>query len=247
MCTGHAAYFLMDRLILNCDLGEDEPIERTDELLSLVDAANISCGYHAGNFEKTATALKLAQKYGVKIGAHPGIPIDGGRGSGDIDPTEFRNLLDMQLGTFQETARSLGIAVTHVKLHGILYHAVERNLDLAETYLDFLGQAPQSLAVFSLAGGSLVAAAKARGLEVYQEAFADRDYQSNGSLVPRSEPGALLTAAEAIRRIAIWQDSGKLPIGSAQRIDLSANTLCVHADSTEALVLLQQLRLLFKK
>lgn len=137
--------------------------------------------------------------------------------------------------------------MTHVKLHGILYHAVERNLDLAETYLDFLGQAPQSLAVFSLAGGSLVAAAKARGLEVYQEAFADRDYQSNGSLVPRSEPGALLTAAEAIRRIAIWQDSGKLPIGSAQRIDLSANTLCVHADSTEALVLLQQLRLLFKK
>jgi lactam utilization protein B len=105
MSAGHAAYFLMDRLILNCDLGEDEPIERTDELLSLVDAANINCGYHAGNFEKTATALKLAQKYGVKIGAHPGIPIDGGRGSGDIDPTEFRNLLDMQLGTFQETAR----------------------------------------------------------------------------------------------------------------------------------------------
>jgi hypothetical protein len=124
----------MDRLILNCDLGEDEPIERTDELLSLVDAANISCGYHAGNFEKTATALKLAQKYGVKIGAHPGIPIDGGRGSGDIDPTEFRNLLDMQLGTFQETARSLGIRFV-IALRGM---SKSRHILSKVAYADFM-------------------------------------------------------------------------------------------------------------
>jgi len=234
----------MDRLILNCDLGEDEPLEQTEQLLSLVDAANIGCGFHAGSAEKTRATLQLAIKYGVRIGAHPGISTDGGRGEARPSPVDFRELLESQFGAFRETASSLGAHVEYLKLHGSLYHAVESQIEMADVTIGFLRRQRPKLSVFALAGGVFARRAEAAGITVYHEAFADRNYQSDGSLVPRTEKGAVLSEKEALARLLVWRETGEMPSRGGQTIDFEANTLCVHGDSPGAVNMIRKIRLL---
>ncbi len=237
----------MDRLILNCDLGEDESLLLTGQLLALVDAANIGCGYHAGSLEKTRATIELAHKAGVLIGAHPGLPTDGGRG--DVLPTvsEFQQLLKTQIGSFQQAAQSLGTSAQYIKLHGSLYHAVESDDAFAAAYIDFLKLQPIELAVFALARGRFSKSAEANGLRVYREAFADRAYQADGSLLPRSESQAVLSAAEALQRFRHWREQGRLPINDGGSLHLKADTLCVHGDSQDALRMIQRLHEIIRR
>lgn len=232
----------MGRLILNCDLGEDEPLAQTQQLLSLVDAANIGCGFHAGNADKTRRTIDLALKAGVRIGAHPGLPIEGGRGSALPKPAAFQDLLRMQYDSFQASAHSLGTSAAYIKLHGSLYHAVEADVALAEVFLEFLQAQSPDLAVFALASGSFALAAEAAGLRVYREAFADRAYQLDGSLLPRTENGSVLTAQAALVRFKVWREQGTLPTYCGRRIQLDADTLCVHGDSPDAYNMIRELR-----
>ncbi|MDQ8193831.1 LamB/YcsF family protein [Coraliomargarita sp. SDUM461004] len=232
----------MADIILNCDLGENEPLARTAQFLSLIDAANIACGVHAGNPEKTQATIKLALQYQVAIGIHPGLPSAGGRGPCSLTAHEFKRLLEVQVGAFQALAARLGTCAEYVKLHGSLYHAVETQPALATVYIDFLLRQSPKLAVMALAHGRLAARAEAAGIRVLHEAFADRDYLSDGSLVPRDEPGAVFTAPEACARLTRWQQSGKWPTRDGAAISLLADTLCVHGDSPDALELVQKLR-----
>ncbi len=234
----------MGRLILNCDLGEDEPIAQTERILSLVDAVNIGCGFHAGSEKKTRSTIERAFKSGVRIGAHPGLPLDGGRGNELPTPEAFHDLLVTQIGSFQAVARSLGTAAEYIKLHGSLYHAVEAQPDLAEVYVQFLLTQSPKLAVFALAGGSFASLAEAVGIRVYHEAFADRAYQADGTLLPRSKAGAVLDFKQALERIKIWLGQGSMPTHDGQLIELSADTLCVHGDSTGAFKMITELRAL---
>lgn len=232
----------MGRLILNCDLGENEPLELTEKILSLVDAASIGCGFHAGGPEKTRATIKLALKHQVKIGAHPGIPEAGGRGGQVPDAHSFRELLEIQIGAFQAATRSLGVSADYIKLHGSLYHAVETQAILAEVFIDFVDRHLPDSAVFALAGAGFARTAESAGLRVYHEAFADRDYLGDGSLVPRSEAGAVLTTEEALTRLRAWIGTGKMPSRSGQNIVLEADTLCVHGDSPEAIEMIRRIR-----
>lgn len=242
MPTRNQTEFSMGRLLLNCDLGENESAEQTRALLQCVDAANIGCGVHAGSLEKTRDTLQLAQEFGVKVGAHPGLAAAGGRGAELPSPREFRELLSLQLETFFEAAESVGAEVHHIKLHGSLYSAVERDTTLADVYLEQL-QRWESVKVFTLSGGSFARAAIDAGIEVIPELFADRGYQANGMLVPRSEPGALIHSVDAaVGRIRVWQESGAMPTVSGSVILLEGGTLCVHSDSPQALELLRALR-----
>lgn len=236
----------MDRLIINCDLGEDEPLGLTEQLLALVDAANIGCGFHTGSPEKTRATIQLAITHGVMIGAHPGLPTHGGRGDALPYPGGFGDLLEKQISAFQEAARSLGTTATYIKLHGSLYHAVEQDPELAKVCIEFLAQQSTPLAVFALAGGAFAATAEAAGLRVYHEAFVDRDYRPDGSLVPRSEPGAILAENEAMARLLLWGELGKLIVRGGHKIDLKADTLCVHGDSPDALKMMGKIRVLQK-
>jgi len=246
MCARHQSYFLMARLILNCDLGEDEPLALTEQLLALVDTASIGCGFHAGNSEKTRATIQLALKAGVRIGAHPGLPVHSGRGNAWPDPAALRVLLETQIGSFQDSAHSLAASVEYIKLHGSLYHAVEQDPELAKVFIDFLGQQSTPLAVFALAGGAFATTAEAAGLRVQHEAFVDRDYRPDGSLVPRSEPGAILTENEAMARLLLWSELGELITSGGHKINVKADTLCVHGDSPDALRLLRKVRVLHK-
>ena len=233
---------LADRLIINCDLGENESAEQTRALLAWVNAANIGCGLHAGSLENTRWAIQQAQQSAVLIGAHPGLNTEGGRGQALPTTTGFRQLLSEQMGAFREAANALGAKVAYIKLHGSLYHAVEWDAGLAKTYLSFLRETRQGMAVFSLAGGSFAQRCEAAGIKVFREAFADRAYRADGSLVPRTEAGAVLPPDVAIKRLRHWWATGMMRTQNGESFPLAAQTLCVHGDSPGAVQLLQQIR-----
>jgi UPF0271 protein len=232
----------MGQILINCDLGENEPDARTETLLGLVDAANICCGAHAGSLDKTRRTLEAAAKHAVLVGAHPGLPDAGGRGKALPQPEAFRRLLDEQVGRFMAVAGEVGLRTTYVKLHGSLYHAVEVDDALARAYLDFLRERSVRLGVFALAGGSFARRAEAAGLKVWREGFADRGYRPDHSLLPRTEPGAVLDAERALARFEAWRRRGRMDTVDGQAITLQADTFCVHSDSPDAEALLAGLK-----
>jgi len=234
----------MAEMMLNGDLGENESAERTHLLLGLVDAANIGCGIHAGGPEKTRRTIAMAAAEGLRIGAHPGLGDAGGRGTRLPDAPEFRGLLEEQVGDFLEAAGELGAPVAHLKLHGSLYSAVERDDALAETYLEFLRTVPE-LAVFALAEGRFARRAEAAGLRVVHELFGDRAYLADGSLAPRATPGAVIEDAEvAVERMRRWSETGCMETVDGAPIPLRGQTVCVHGDSPGAGKLLSGLKAL---
>jgi len=210
--------------------------------MALVGAANICCGVHAGSRAKTRATLESALRHGVLVGAHPGLAAAGGRGSALPSAAAFRALLEEQLGHFLQIADAVGVAVSYVKLHGSLYHAVEQDESLAEVFIDCLNTLDRSLGVFSLAGGCFASRARVAGLRVWEEAFADRGYLERGQLVPRDQPGAVIEDVNvAVERVRVWQASGQMPTVDGGRVTLQAETLCVHSDSLHALELLRGL------
>ncbi len=266
MPPGNQATVSMGRLLLNCDLGENESVEQTDALMQCVEAANIGCGVHAGSLEKTRETLERATHYGVKVGAHPGIAVAGGRGTALPTPAEFDQLLTEQLGAFFEAAGAVGASVHHIKLHGSLYSAVESDSELARVYLAQLnawskraglkplpsgkqmtsplqGRSSESgVKVFALSGGAFAQRATEAGIAVVPELFADRGYLATGALVPRSQEGALIHSVEAaVERMRRWSTTGMMPTVDGEAIPLAGETLCVHSDSPQALELLQAL------
>lgn len=232
----------MGRILINCDLGEHETDERTAHLLELVDAANICCGVHAGSEAKTQKTLRSAAEKGLVIGAHPGLGVDGGRGCDLPDTKDFQGLLEDQLNRFIAYADEIETWVSYVKLHGSLYHAVEHDEALAEVYLHCLKSVGMGFGVTSLAGGAFQKKAKAAGLVVREEIFADRGYRSDGTLIPRAEIGAVLDAETALARFEKWQRSGLMDTVESGSIALKADTVCVHSDSPDAETLLAGLR-----
>ncbi|MFN0130898.1 MAG: 5-oxoprolinase subunit PxpA [Verrucomicrobiales bacterium] len=231
-------------LDLNCDLAEGEPAELTAALMALLTSANLACAGHAGSVDTLRRALDLGRSAGIHLGAHPGLPGHFGRGSVDhLTPNDFLSLLKEQIGLFLELATAAALPMHHVKLHGALYHATESTEALRDTFIHFLLDHAPTTIVYALAGGRTVAAARAAGLPAWDEAFADRAYLPNGSLVPRSHPNALITdpAAVALRtaRLARLQP---IPAIDGSPIPLRPQTLCLHADSPNALILLQAAR-----
>ncbi len=246
MCAWDANYFSMAGFLINCDLGENETDAQTARLLECVDAANICCGVHAGSPIKTRATLELAKRCGVMVGAHPGLAVAGGRGRGVPTLSDFKRLLDEQLSFFLKSAEAVGVPVRYVKLHGSLYHAVESHEALAEVYVDgLLALGGGAIGMFSLSGGRCAAIARSRGIRVWQEIFADRGYLSDGRLVARGDPGAVLDVSAAIARFRQWLVSGEMPAVDGARLALVGDTVCVHSDSENAesiLIALQSCR-----
>jgi 5-oxoprolinase (ATP-hydrolysing) subunit A len=225
----------MARLIgLNADVGEgweDEP------LFSYVDRVSIACGGHAGDESSMRDALSLARELGVLPGAHPGYPDRSGFGrqritaqAGDVrrwvvGQTQVLNLLAEQVGT----------RLFHVKLHGALYHAAAIHVDVAREVIDALHELGR-LSLVCLAGAPLVGWARSTGLNVIEEAFADRRYLNDGRLAPRDRAGSVIddpaVAAAQAAHIARGEPIPTLDDGLLMR---RADTLCVHGDRENAL------------
>ena len=224
----------MSPVDLNCDLGEGEPSSRTRALMQWVTSVNVACGGHAGDAASMRRCALLAASAGVRLGAHPG-PWDRknfGRGRVEISPAELELLLLQQVGGLSLVARSLGTPLHHVKLHGGLYHAVEESPRLAAAYLGWVARHLAGCRVYARAGGEVCRAGSRLGVEVWGEAFVDRGYLPDGSLVGRAEPGALLTRRdEVIRRVDDLLERGGVVASDRSWISVAARTFCLHGDT----------------
>jgi UPF0271 protein len=230
----------MKQIDLNCDLGEGSGND--PELMPLVTSANIACGAHAGNLDTMIETVELAARHRVMLGAHPGYfdLHNFGRVERAIAPAEASRLVLMQIEQLYEVA---GSRLRHVKLHGALYHQVSRDVFLADSVVSDLARLWPDLILYALAGSELARAAQARGLRVAAEVFADRAYQDDGSLVPRSEPGAMITDEDAmVAQVLSIVQRGVVRAASGAEVPVTGETLCLHGDSAEAVAFAQRLR-----
>lgn len=237
----------MTTIDLNSDMGEYESQEllaREAQLMPLITSVNIACGVHAGNPALMRRTARLAAEHGTAIGAHPGFPgIDGfGRVDRRVSPLEIEPLVTTQLKTLAEVLALDHLTITHVKLHGTLYNLAARDQTVADDVAQTIASFNRHLLLFALAGSVLVESGRKAGLTVVQEAFADRAYLSNGTLVPRSRPGAVLETKEQVRRQLHEILNGYVTSIEGRRVDLQADSLCIHTDTPQAVEFVQLVR-----
>lgn len=223
---------------LNVDAGEaaspkDELVELA--LVSLVSSVNIACGVHAGDVGSMRRLVALAQAQGLNIGAHPGYPDPGNRGRQPmtLPPEVVRQLVRDQVALLSSIAEERGIRLTHVKPHGALYNQAAIDRPLATAVARGIHDVDPSYRLVGLWGSCLVEEGRAVGLSVWGESFIDRAYRPDGTLVPRSEAGALITDPN----LAVTQALTMLLTGfvraadGVSRVAMQPDTLCIHADT----------------
>lgn len=238
----------MKTIDLNSDLGESfgaYTIGNDEEVLKYISSANIACGFHAGDHNVMLETVKTAAELGVGIGAHPGFPDLAGFGRREmkLSPKEIYNLVVYQVGAIQGATKACGTYVQHVKPHGALYNMASKDAAIAEAIAAAVYAVDPKLVLFGLAGSDLVRAGEKAGLRVAQEVFADRTYQADATLTPRSQANAMIhDVAVAVDRVIRMIQEGKVTAVGGTDIAIQADTICVHGDEPEALRFVQQLR-----
>lgn len=233
---------------LNVDVGEGfGPWRITDDdaLLTVVTAANVACGFHAGDPRTMRQVCATAVRHGVAIGAHVGYrDLAGfGRRFMDVDPAELTDEVLYQLGALQGFAAAAGGRVGYVKPHGALYQAVTTDDRQAGAVADAVRQFDPTLAALGMPGSRWLARAAAAGLPTVAEAFADRAYTPQGTLVSRREPGAVLTdPAEVVERCVRLATEGKVVAVDGVVLDMPARSLCIHSDTPGSIELARAAR-----
>ncbi len=228
----------MPRVDLNCDLGEGAGQDA--ELMPLITSANIACGAHAGDDTTMRATMALALRHGIAIGAHPGFAdrANFGRRELALPISEIHAMVFRQISTLQAIARALGARLSHVKPHGALYNLAARNADAARAIAAAVHDADPQLQLIALAGSQLLVAGAAAGLVTMSEVFADRTYQSNGSLTPRDRPNALISQpAVAVAQVLRLVREGKVSATDGTEVTLRADTVCLHGDGRDAVAL----------
>jgi UPF0271 protein len=228
---------------LNADVGEGFGTDA--ELIALVSSVNIACGAHAGDPQTMRRTIECALRHKVAIGAHPGFADreNFGRKEIALAPGEAGKLVVEQLAALQGIAAEVGARVGHVKLHGALYNMASRDGALAAEVADALRKSGADCMLVCLSGSRLVSAARAMGLRVAQEAFADRLYLSDGSLAPRSEKGSVISdEAAAVRQAVGIASEGKVTAADGTEVPVKADTLCIHGDNPGAVFFATRIR-----
>jgi UPF0271 protein len=228
------------RIDLNADLGEGFgawTAGADEELLGIITSANVACGFHAGDPVIMRRVCAEAVRRGVAIGAQVGYRdlVGFGRRRIDIAPDDLSADVLYQLGALDGFARAAGDRVRYLKPHGALYHAAATDTGQAGAVVSALRAWDRPLPVLTLPGSALAAAAGAAGLPVVFEAFCDRGYRPDGSLVPRGQPGAVLhQAGEIADRALAMVTSGEVAAVDGSRVPLRPASLCVHGDTPGA-------------
>ena len=225
---------------LNSDVGESfgaYKIGLDGEVLSYVSSANIACGWHAGDPIVMRDTVKMAFNNSVGIGAHPGFfDIMGfGRRNMTVSPDEMKSYTIYQVGALYGFVKAAGAKMQHVKPHGAMYNMAAKDGKLARAIIDGIWEVDRDLIVLGLAGSELVRAAKEKGLKAANEVFADRAYNSDGTLVARSLPGSMILGKDiAISRVIRMVKEGKVTAINGEDIDINVDSICVHGDNPEA-------------
>jgi UPF0271 protein len=230
----------MSTIDLNCDMGESFGAYRIGadaEVMATISSANVACGYHGGDPAVMRRTVRMARDAGVSVGAHPGLPDLAGFGRREmrVTPQETEDLVLYQLGALAAIAASEGVRLRHVKAHGALYNMAARDRELAEAIARAVRAFDPSLILFGLPASELIRAGEAAGLAVAAEGFVDRAYEPDGSLTPRSRPGAVMHDVEAVVRRAVRLVlEGRVTATDGSEISLRIDTLCVHGDTPGA-------------
>src|SRR6185503_7337516 len=188
---------------LNGDVGESfgaYEIGHDAVLIPILTSVNIACGFHAGDPGVMRATVALAHEHGTAVGAHPGFPdlVGFGRREMAATPREVEDFVAYQIGALAAIAAAQGVRLSHVKPHGALYNMAARDAALADAIARATAAVDRSLMLFGLPGSKSLDAARRHGVRAISEAFADRAYRPDGSLVPRSQPGAVIDDAEAV-------------------------------------------------
>ena len=218
-------------------MGEGSPGE--EEIWPLITSANVACGGHYGDEQTMTDAVSRARQNGVAVGAHPSYPDrqNFGRVSMSIAPTTLRASLMAQINALRALTE-----VTFVKPHGALYNDAHHDTILAGLIVEAIRQSDRALAIVCAVGSQMAIAARAAGIRVIREAFADRRYNLDGSLVSRKEAGALLSVSEAADQAELLSHSGEVVARDGSRIAVPFDTVCIHADMEHAVERVRAIR-----
>lgn len=221
---------------INCDMGEG--LANDEAIMPYITSANIACGYHAGDEELMFKTVKKALENNVKIGAHPSFPDreNFGRTNRTMSPKEVREMVRLQIELLVEIASNLHAEVHHVKPHGALYNMAAKDEELSHAICDAIKLVNPNLTVYGLSGSLFLKVADERGFKVAHEVFADRTYQEDGTLTPRTSSEALILDEELmIKQVLQLIKKQQVTTTSGKIIPLKAETLCIHGDGPNAL------------
>ncbi|MFT8427433.1 MAG: 5-oxoprolinase subunit PxpA [Leuconostoc mesenteroides] len=228
----------MIKVDFNSDLGEsfgNYKIGLDSEILHQVTSANVACGFHAGDASIMAQTVQLALDKGVAIGAHPGFPdLQGfGRRKIEMNTSDITDIVAYQVGAL--SAFTLDHKLHHVKAHGALYNMAAKDRLIADAVITGIKLVDPQTIVYGLANSELIKAAQNANMKFAQEVFADRNYQSDGSLVPRSQPNAVISnPAEAAQRALEMVEKKSVVSVTGEVVPLAVDSICVHGDNHSA-------------
>ena len=220
---------------INCDMGEG--IGNDEAIMPFITSANIACGYHAGDEDTMKRTVDLAMKHNVLIGAHPSYSDKENFGRTDIrlPLSEVYDLVTKQIHLLKEITESAGASLHHVKPHGALYNMAARSKQLAAVIALAVKDVDEKLKLYGLSGSHLIREARKIGIKSVSEVFADRSYQDDGRLTPRSNPEALINDTDkAVRHVLQMIKEGTVTTVSGKIIPIIAETICIHGDGEHA-------------
>lgn len=238
----------MYKVDLNSDLGEsfgNYTIGLDKEVIAHISSANVACGYHAGDPLVMDKTIGLAKEAGIAVGAHPGYPdlIGFGRRNMAASPKEVKAYVKYQIGALEAFVKSHGMKMQHVKPHGAMYNQAAKDPALAQAIAEAIAEVNPDLILLALANSCMITEGEKAGLKVASEVFADRAYQADGTLVPRSKPGAVLhDKDEAIARTVRMVKEGKVTAITGEEVPLKADSICVHGDNPSAVEFVKNIR-----
>jgi UPF0271 protein len=227
------------RCEINCDMGEGMANE--EALIPFITAANVACGFHAGDERTMRHVVRLCRDAGVAIGAHPSYPDRANFGRRDLigtgmTPADIHGIVTEQIELALAACRAEGAVLRHIKLHGALYNRAAWDAEVASQVCRAVRDADPALVVYGLSGSRFHAVAAEYGLTSMHEVFADRTYQDDGSLTPRTSPGALIETDEgALHQVTQMVQDGSVTTITGRRLAIIAQTICLHGDGLHAL------------
>lgn len=243
-------------LLLNCDMGESLgpwSMGMDEDIMPLVDMANVACGFHASDAVTMSHTVLMAKKAGTRIGAHPAYPdlVGFGRRSMHCSPIEITAMVRYQMGALRAICEAHETSLDYVKPHGALYNDMHANKDILRAVMEALSTDPHNLPLMVLSQADrrpLQSVADEFGVSLIFEAFADRRYDDNGQLMPRTETGAVLKDTAAIlAQVQQLLSDGSVTTASGKRLQLNPDTVCVHGDNAESVQAIQQIRQMLDK
>jgi len=220
---------------INCDVGEG--VGNEGELFPMISSCNIACGGHAGSKETIYLCLKLAKQYNVSIGAHPSYPDreNFGRISMNISDEDLMKSIDNQLKCFMAECEQLGVSLHHIKPHGALYNDIAKDEHKAKVFLNTISPYKKKVFLYVPYGSVIQEMAISMGFKVKREAFADRNYNEDLSLVSRKQKNALISnGKDVLEHLLLMYNENVVEVMSGERIPIHADTYCIHGDTPAA-------------